>query len=109
MQTRFKKLFFLVIPLLSLVLFAPSAFAKRHKYKHKHCHPRSDQSYYDQSYYDDSYYDRGQRYDRGRYYDEDYYRRPRYRPQYDNGYSDRPYYGAPTGNYPWWDVLIPRY
>ena len=65
------------------------------------------------------YYGHG-RYD-NRYDDDDYYRRrtPRYQPRYNGGYYGGSYYPnsgysggssyPQTGNFPWWDVLIPRY
>ena len=111
MKARLKKLFFLVVPFMAIFLLAPSAFAK----KHKHCNPRYGQSYYDRSYYDRPYYDRSY-YGRGRYndryydsYDDDYYRRRTYgQPPSNDGYYGGSYY-PPAGNFPWWDILIPRY
>ena len=127
MNTRLKKLFFLIIPLMGIVLLAPSAFAKHHH--HKHCNPDygnsySDRSHYDRPYYDRSYYGRGRYNDRydDRYDDDDYSRRrtPRYQPRdndsyYGGGssYPNNGYYGGSsypqTGNFPWWELLTPRY
>lgn len=111
MHTRFKKLLFLIIPLLGIALCTSPAFAKK-----KHCKPRYNQSYYDCYGYDrgsyDPYYGRGRYNDR--YYDrydddDDYYRRRTYsRPRYNDGYYGGSYY-PPGGSIPWWDIFIPRY
>jgi hypothetical protein len=110
MSTRMRKLFFLVIPLMSVFLLTPAAFAK----KRKHCNPRYDQSYYDRSYddrrYYDPYYRRGRYDDRyyGRYGDNSYRRRTYGGSRYNDGYYGGSYY-PPGGSTPWWDILIPRY
>jgi len=106
-----KKIALTILPLIALLLIAPSsALAKK---KHKHCNRDNYYSRYD----DDSY-----RYDQNRYYD-------RYDDRYDNGYYrrpspypsqyDTPYYGGSYGNpysypsssgtFPWWELLFPRY
>ena len=56
MNTRLKKLFFLIIPLMGIVLLAPSAFARHHH--HRYCNPYYGNSYYGRPYYGRRYNDR---------------------------------------------------
>ena len=110
MKSSLKKITLAVLPLVALLLIAPSsALAKKN---HKHCN-RDYYSRYDNDYY--RRYDRNQYY--GRYYD-DYYRRPS-RSRYYDPYYGSPSYGSPYGNpysspssagtVPWWGLLFPRY
>jgi hypothetical protein len=114
MKSSLKKVTLAVLPLVALLLVAPSsALAKK---KHKDCN----RDYY--SRYDTDYY---RRYDQNRYYGryddryyDDYYRRPS-RSRYYDPYYGSPSYGNPYGNsysypssagtFPWWDLLFPRY
>ena len=123
MKNSLKKLSFVVLPLMGLLLTIPSpALAKR--YKHKHCdrHPhqysRYDRDWNGQGrYYDGRYRDRyydGRDYRRG-YYNDYYRRQPPYRPPYDNSYYygssyyGSPYYAPSPQSTPWWGPLLPRY
>jgi hypothetical protein len=115
MKSALKKITLAVLPLVALLLTAPSsALAKK---KHKHCN-RDSYSRYDDDYrygrdrYDNRLSrDRGNYYD-GRYYGDDYYRRPsRSRYRYNDPYDGNPssYYPPSTGALPWLDLLLPRY
>ena len=128
MKTSLKKITLAILPLVALLLIAPSsALAKK---KHKHCNRDSYSRYDDDNRHGWNRYNNrhGRNRDYGYYddrsYDDGYYGRPsRSRSQYNNPYYGSSYgspygssYGNPSSYYPpsngalpWLDLLIPRY